>query len=99
MQIDSLLFQIRTRIHDMVTKQQEIENLKAQVKRLVIGYHDKPSIANESPIMGSAKRPLKNRIHFQKQEKITQQALEADLRSQMNDWTAESRFFDQSRNK
>ena len=94
--IDSLLNQIRTRIHDMVIKHHEIENLKAQVKRLVIGYHDKLSVANESPVISSTKQTIENRRHFQKQEEITQQALEADLKNQMNDWTSESRFFDQS---
>ena len=82
----------------MVIKQQEIENLKAQVKLLIFGYHDKPSLANESPVMSNTKQALENRNHFQKQEKITQQALEADLKNQMNDWTSESRFFNQSRN-
>ena len=94
--IDSLLNQIRTRIHDMVIKQQEIENLKAQVKRLVIGYHDTLSVANESPVMSSAKQTLENRSNFQKPEQITQQALEADLKNQMNDWTSKSQFFDES---
>ena len=94
--IDSLLNHIRTRIHDMVIKHQEIENLKAQVKRLVIGYHDPLSLANESPVMSSTKQTLENRSHFQEQEKITQQALEADLKNQMNDWTSKSQFFDES---
>ena len=95
-QIDSLLNQIRTRIHDMVIKHQEIENLKTQVKRLVIGYHDKPSVTNKSPVISSTKQTLENRNHFQKPEQITQQALEADLKNQMNDWTSKSQFCDES---
>ena len=94
--IDSLLEQIRSRIHDMVIKNQEIENLKAQVKRLVIGYHDGLNVNNNSIAMSRTKQSLENRSHLRKQEKITQQALEADLKDQMNDWTSKSEFFDES---
>ena len=94
-QIDSLLDQIRIRIHDLVTRHQEIENLKAQVKRLVIGYHDKPSVT-KSTVMTSTKESLEYRSNLLKQDEITQQALEADLKNQMNDWTSKSQFFDES---
>ena len=80
----------------MVIKNQEIENLKDQVKRLVIGYHDGLNVNDDSIVMSSTKQSLENRSHLRKQEKITQQALEADLKDQMNDWTSKSEFFDES---